>query len=59
MVDGKTLDGTSPGGACGSGGGFSVKKRWGWVDIVALGLALLTFGVIVAVLVQNFLNLEL
>ena len=36
-----------------------MKKRWGWVDIVALGLALLTFGVIVAVLVQNFLNLEL
>lgn len=35
-----------------------MKKRWGWADVAALFLALLTFGVIVAVLVQNFLNLE-
>ncbi len=30
------------------------KKRFGIVDLVALVLALVTFGVIVGVLVQNF-----
>jgi len=34
-----------------------MKKRWTLVDWAALSLALLTFGVILAVLVQNFLNL--
>lgn len=33
-------------------------KRLGLVDWVALALALLTFGVIVAVLVQNFLGVD-
>jgi hypothetical protein len=40
------------------GGERGMKKRWGWADVATLFLALLTFGVIVAVLVQNFLNLE-
>ena len=35
-----------------------MKKRWGWPDWVALLLAVLTFGVIVAVLVQNFLQAD-
>ena len=30
------------------------KKRFGIVDVLALVLALVTFGVIVGVLVQNF-----
>ncbi len=30
------------------------KKRFGMVDVLALVLALVTFGVIVGVLVQNF-----
>lgn len=30
------------------------KKRFGMVDLLALVLALVTFGVIVGVLVQNF-----
>ena len=33
-------------------------KRFGMVDWAALVLALLTFGVIVAVLAQNFLGVE-
>ena len=33
-------------------------RKMGWVDWAALGLALVTFGVIVAVLAQNFLGLE-
>ena len=35
-----------------------MKKRFTWKDLAALLLALLTFGVIVSVLIQNFLNLE-
>jgi hypothetical protein len=35
-----------------------VKKGFKLVDWTALFLALLTFGVIVAVLVQNFIGLE-
>ena len=35
-----------------------MKKCWGWIDWSALLLALLTFGVILAILVQNFLNVE-
>jgi hypothetical protein len=33
-------------------------KKWKLTDWIALLLALLTFGVIVAILAQNFLNLE-
>ena len=33
-------------------------KKWKLTDWIALALSLLTFGVIVAILVQNFLNLE-
>ena len=39
------------------GVGF-MKKRFGWTDWAAILLAVVTFGVIVAVLVQNFLNVE-
>jgi hypothetical protein len=35
----------------------SVRKM-GWVDWAALALALVTFGVIAAVLAQNFLGLK-
>jgi len=35
-----------------------MKKCWGWIDWSALLLVLLTFGVILAILVQNFLNVE-
>jgi hypothetical protein len=35
-----------------------MKTRWSWIDWTALLLAILTFGVIVAILAQNFLNLE-
>ena len=35
-----------------------MKRRWGWADWGAFLLALVTFGVILAVLAQNFLNLE-
>ena len=38
-------------------GGRSLK-RFGMADLVALLLALLTFGVIIAVLVQNFIGIE-
>ena len=41
-----------------NGGEPIMKMPWGWKDLAALLLALLTFGVIVAVLVQNFLNVE-
>ena len=33
-----------------------MKKRWTRLDVAALFLAVLTFGVIVAIVVQNFLN---
>ena len=33
-------------------------KRFGKADLAALGLALVTFGVIVSILVQNFLAVE-
>ncbi len=37
------------------GEGMSEKKRrFGMVDVVALVLALVTFGVIIGVLIQNF-----
>ena len=38
-------------------GGPSLK-RFGITDLVAVLLALLTFGVIIAVLVQNFIGIE-
>jgi hypothetical protein len=40
------------------GGEKQVKKALSFVDFAALFLALLTFGVIVAVLAQNFLGIE-
>ena len=40
------------------GGWFRMRKSWNWVDWTALLLAILTLGVIVAILAQNFLNLE-
>jgi hypothetical protein len=35
-----------------------MRKSWNWMDWTALLLAILTFGVIVAILAQSFLNLE-
>ena len=35
-----------------------MKTEWKVVDWLALLLALLTFGIIVAILAQNFLRLE-
>ncbi len=35
-----------------------MKRPWRWTDILALVLALLVFGTILAILVQNLLNLD-
>ena len=42
----------------GSGRVESTMRKWKLTDWIALFLALVPFGVIVAILVQNFLNLE-